>query len=212
MSENSTNFAGMEQLTDEYYSILNESKAVYREKASRFLAFAFPVETEEEVKLKLDYLRKEFYDANHHCYAYRLGHERVHYRVNDDGEPSGSAGKPIYGQILSLGLSDVLAVVVRYFGGTKLGVAGLINAYKTSAREALELAGIKKKIVLQTAKITFEYPSINVVMKILKEEQVKVFSQTLDINCELCIGVRKGQFQKVQQRLLMLHKVQVITL
>jgi uncharacterized YigZ family protein len=201
----------MELQSDEYFSILNEARAVYREKASRFLAYALPVESEENIKSRLELLRKEFYDANHHCYAYRIGHERVLYRANDDGEPAGSAGKPIYGQILSMGLSDVLVVVIRYFGGTKLGVPGLINAYKTSAREALELAGTMKKTVYQNSTITFEYPSINTVMKILKEEQVRIFSQKMDTHCELQIAVRKGLYQKVFQRLTMLPNVLVIT-
>ncbi|MCX6267127.1 MAG: YigZ family protein, partial [Bacteroidetes bacterium] len=138
----------MDTIKDSFLSISSESRGIYREKASKFMCVAMPVSSEEEVKLNLDELKKAYHDANHHCYAYRLGLENHAYRTNDDGEPSGSAGKPIYGQILSMGLSDILVVVIRYFGGTKLGIPGLIHAYRTAAREALEQASIIEKIVM----------------------------------------------------------------
>lgn len=190
----------MDLASDEYLSIERESTAIYREKASKFLAFAFPVSDDEAVKVNLGKLRKRFHDANHHCYAYRIGHENQHYRVNDDGEPSGSAGKPIYGQILSAGLSDVLIVVVRYFGGTKLGIPGLIHAYKTAAREAMDQAVVIKKTVTMEAAVTFPYDTMNLIMRILKEESVKVVQQDLTESCQIIFRYRQSAHDHISER------------
>jgi len=201
----------MELSTDSFLSVSGESRGIYREKASKFIAVALPVSSEEEVKASLEELRKSYHDANHHCYAYRLGLENQAYRMNDDGEPSGSAGKPIYGQILSTGLSDVLVVVVRYFGGTKLGIPGLIHAYRVAAREALDQAEIIEKIIRVHLKIIFEYPMMNEIMRILKEEGVKIVSQSSAINCEIDFQVRRSNLDKVRTRLTRLNKVEIIS-
>src|SRR5512138_319245 len=162
---------------DKYLSIQSESTGTYREKASKFIAIAIPVESEEQARQKLDDIRKEYFDANHHCYAYRLGADGARYRVNDDGEPSGSAGRPIYGQILSSGLSDVLVVVTRYFGGTKLGIPGLIHAYKTAAGEALRNSATFEKVLADILEVRFSYPRMNDAMRILKETGAHILVQ-----------------------------------
>ena len=150
-----------------------KTEGFYKEKGSKFLAFAFPVSSEEEIKEQILVLKKEYYDARHHCYAYILGKDAAHYRANDDGEPGHSAGDPILGQIRSHNLTDVLIVVVRYFGGTKLGVGGLIHAYKTAATDAIANNTIVKKIVTASIKIHFEYLSMNSVMKLIKDYDLK---------------------------------------
>jgi uncharacterized YigZ family protein len=200
----------METVKDCYNSIAGESRAIFRDKASKFLAFAYPVSTEEEVKTLLDLLRKEYYDSNHHCYAYRLGLENAVYRTNDDGEPSGSAGKPIYGQILSMELSDVLVVVVRYFGGTKLGIPGLIHAYRTATREALEQAEIVEKTIRLHFKVTFDYPMMNDIMRILKEEGAKIVGQNAVERCEIEFQIRKGFAEKVAIRINRLRNISLV--
>lgn len=197
----------MEVVKDSFRSIAAESRAIFRDKASKFLAFAYPVTSEEEVKAILDALRKTFYDSNHHCYAYRLGPENQTYRTNDDGEPSGSAGKPIYGQILSMELSDVLVVVVRYFGGTKLGIPGLIHAYKTATREALEQAEIVEKTVRLHYQVTFDYPLMNDIMRILKEEGAKIVSQTALDRCQIDFQIRKGIADKIVSRITRIRNI-----
>jgi uncharacterized YigZ family protein len=197
----------MEDVKDSFLSVAGESRGIYREKASKFLAFALPVASEEEVKVNLEELRKAYHDANHHCYAYRLGLENQAYRVNDDGEPSGSAGKPIYGQILSMGLSDLLVVVVRYFGGTKLGIPGLIHAYKTAAREALEQAVIIEKIIRIPFRVTFEYQQMNEIMRILKEEGGKITHQTAVDKCEIDFQIRKNHADSIETRMNRLRNI-----
>ena len=199
----------MELVTDEYLSIGGESTATYRDKASKFLAFAYPVTSVDEVKRWLEVLKKLHFDANHHCYAYRIGHENEQYRVNDDGEPSGSAGRPIYGQILSCGLTDVLVVVVRYFGGTKLGVPGLINAYKTVTREALLNAETVTKTVTVKMMVRFGYEMMNPVMRIIKEEAARVTSQNMGESCELEIVSKKSSVERIEQKLSKLRNVEV---
>jgi uncharacterized YigZ family protein len=197
----------MELLQDSYLSVSGESRGIYREKASKFIAVSLPASTEDEVKRHLEELKKTYHDANHHCYAYRLGLENQLYRMNDDGEPSGSAGKPIYGQILSTGLSDLLVVVIRYFGGTKLGIPGLIHAYRTAAREALDNAVIIEKVIRIQFKITFEYQMMNEIMKILKDEGVKIVNQTSLDHCEIDFLVRKSHMDKLQTRLSRLRNI-----
>ena len=202
----------MELSTDSFLSISGESRGLYREKASKFIAVALPVSTEEEAKTSLEGLRNTYHDANHHCYAYRLGLEKPAYRVNDDGEPSGSAGKPIYGQILSTGLSDILVVVIRYFGGTKLGIPGLIHAYRTAARTALDQAVIIEKIIYVQFRVTFEYPMMNEIMRIFKEEGIKIVNQTSALNCEIDFQVRKSYVDKLQTRFSRLKNIKMVSL
>jgi uncharacterized YigZ family protein len=159
---------------DEYKTIAEKSEGIFREKGSKFLAFAFPVETEDEISAIRVELRKKYFDARHHVYAFQLGVENPAYRASDDGEPSNSSGPPVLGQIRSYGLTNILIVVVRYFGGTKLGVPGLINAYKSAAKNALDNAKIVEKKVVMAVKIGFSYQSLNEVMKILKTDGVKI--------------------------------------
>ena len=194
---------------DTYRSISSETKAIYRDKASKFIAFAIPVSDEEEVKQNLDRLRKEYYDANHHCYAFRLGIDGAVYRFNDDGEPSGSAGRPIYGQILSSEVSDVLVVVVRYFGGTKLGVPGLIHAYKTVCREALDQAGFIEKTVMTHYEIRFPYERMNDVMRILKDDGISLKNQEFDNNCTIHFKVRISKAELIKSRLTNINDLSI---
>lgn len=197
------------EISDTYLSISGESRSTFRDKASRFIGLAMPVESEEEAKLKLEAIRKEYYDANHHCYAYRIGATGDVYRVNDDGEPSGTAGRPIHGQILSKGLSDILVVVIRYFGGTKLGVPGLIHAYKTTSAEALSQARIIQKTITEKMVILFEYPRMNEVMRILKDDGVSILSQQFDESCRIVVAVRKSKSGEIKQRLSLLMNISV---
>ena len=195
------------EISDSYKSIVGTSKGTYRERASKFISFAIHVTSEEEVKRHLSELRKEFYDANHHCYAYRISHPEYLYRINDDGEPSSSAGKPIYGQILSRDLSDVLVVVIRYFGGTKLGIPGLIHAYKTAAQEALDQAKRCTKILSEKYFITFQYSQMNDVMKILKQEKTTIISQELGNACKIHFSIRKSKSEELKIRLSKLTNI-----
>lgn len=189
------------ETTDTYISISGESNGSYREKASRFLSLAVPVTSEEEVKRKLEEIRKAYYDANHHCFAYRLGKTGETYRYSDDGEPSGTAGRPIHGQILSRGLSDVLVVVTRYFGGTKLGVPGLINAYRTAASEALDHAEKVEILITDSLEIVFEYPKMNDAMRILKDSGVNILHIESGERCTIRFTVRKSRSEEIQHRL-----------
>lgn len=163
--------------SDSYHTLAGPAEAIYKEKSSKFLAYAYPVESEEEIRTLLDALRKKYYDATHHCYAWRLGPHGETFRTNDDGEPSGTAGKPILGQLLSNELVNCLIVVVRYFGGTKLGVSGLIGAYKESAAEAIRAAEIVERTVDTVVEVEFSYLAMNDVMRVVKEEQPRVLTQ-----------------------------------
>ena len=194
---------------DSFTTIASLSKGIYREKGSRFIALAYPVNSGEEVKEKLAEWRKEFHDAHHHCFAYCLGKDQQNYRMNDDGEPSGSAGRPIYGQILSYGLTNILIVVVRYYGGTKLGIPGLINAYRTAAKDALSQASIVVKTLRVLFEIGFEYAAMNEVMRTLKEENATILSQTFDNHCMLTFSIRKNLSGKILSRL---EKVRGLTI
>ena len=178
---------------DAYRSIAAPSEGLFKDNGSRFIAFAYPVETEEQVKERVSALKKEYHDARHHCFAYRLGYQGDVWRASDDGEPSGSAGRPILGQIDSLGLSDVLVVVVRYFGGIKLGIPGLIRAYKTSTADALSSARIVEKIAGKNFRVRFEYLSMNSVMKVLKEMDLTPEAQVFGENCTLSVRVRLSE-------------------
>lgn len=180
----------MEQIKDAYMSISAPAKGLFRDQGSRFIAKAYPVESESQVKDIVDALKKEYHDARHHCYAYRLGHLGDRFRANDDGEPSGSAARPILGQIDSRGLSDVLVVVVRYFGGIKLGIPGLIRAYKTSAADALDSAQIVEKVACRHFRLEFGYLSMNAVMKLLKDMKLPQEGQDFSQRCSLRTSVR----------------------
>ena len=174
-----------------YRTIAKESEGLYKEKGSRFIALAYPVRTEEEVKQHVADVKKKYYDARHHCYAYILGANKDAYRMNDDGEPSGTAGRPIHGQLLSKDLTDTLIIVIRYFGGIKLGVSGLINAYKTAAKDALDNNTIVEKFVEEDYQLRFPPLSMNKVMQLLKRETVKITDQQYDTDCIIRFSVQK---------------------
>ena len=177
-------------IKDSYKSISSESRGLFKDNGSRFIAHAYPVETEEEVKEIVAALKKEYYDARHHVYAYRLGYMGDKFRANDDGEPSGSSGRPVLGQIDSCGLSDILLVVVRYFGGIKLGIPGLIRAYKTSTADALANAEIVEKIASKLYRVHFGYMNMNSVMKVFKDMDLVQKNQSFDMECSMDTSVR----------------------
>ena len=180
----------MAQILDTYKSIAAPSEGLFKDNGSRFIALAYPVETEVEIKEIVDGLKKKYHDARHHCYAYRLGLDGSRFRANDDGEPSSSAGRPILGQIDSAGLSDVLVVVVRYFGGIKLGIPGLIRAYKTSTADALEQAQVVEKVAGQNWLLRFDYLSMNAVMKVVKDLNLPQRDQQFGEECTMTVRVR----------------------
>lgn len=186
---------------DEYRTIAAPSEAIYTEKRSKFIAIALPVRTVEEVKMRLEEYQKKYYDARHVCYAYMLGHERKDFRANDNGEPSGTAGKPILGQINSNELTDVLVIVVRYFGGIKLGTSGLIVAYRTAAAEVLAAAAFVERTVDDEVEVLFEYPFMNDVMRVVKEEEPTIVSQTYDMDCMMRLRIRRLSMPRLRARL-----------
>ncbi len=186
----------MDTEKDTYKTILKPSEEVlYKEKGSKFFGYAFPVFTEEEVKEHLDELKKKHHSARHWCYAWQLGKEYEQHRANDDGEPSNSAGMPIYGQLQSFEVTNIVVIVVRYFGGTKLGVGGLVQAYKTTAQMALDASKIVERTIDETFILKFEYPEMNTVMRIIKDENLSVIDQKMELNCEFEISVRKKRCQ-----------------
>ena len=187
--------------SDTYKSIESPAKGIYKELGSKFLAFAYPIETEEEAKQILEEVRKEYFDARHHCYAWRIGLTGEPYRMNDDGEPSSTAGRPIHGQLLSNELSDILVVVVRYFGGTKLGVPGLIRAYKTATQDAIANARIIEKVAGETLTVTFDYLQMNDVMKVLKDMDITPVNQQFDLRCTLTARVRLTRVEEFRKQL-----------
>ncbi|WP_179007759.1 IMPACT family protein [Winogradskyella forsetii] len=170
---------------------------LFKDKNSKFYGFAFPVTNEEQIKQHLEELKKEHYAARHWCYAYQIGTETIHYRANDDGEPNNSAGMPIYGQIQSFEVTNILIVVIRYYGGVKLGVGGLINAYRTGAQLAMEASKIVERTIKRDYQLKFEYKNMSKVMRLLKENDVEIINQTLELNCLLEISVRKSHSSKV---------------
>lgn len=188
-------------MEDTYRTLQNPSEALFKEKMSRFLAFAFPVNDTDEIKEILAQYQKRFYDARHLCYAYMLGYERKEFRANDNGEPSGTAGKPILGQINSFELTNVLVIVVRYFGGVKLGTGGLVVAYREAAKMALESAEIVEKTVDQCFEIEFDYISLNDVMKVVKDQAPEVVKQSFDTLCSMKLSIRKALANQLYQRL-----------
>lgn len=186
---------------DTYKTITELSESIYTEKRSKFIAIALPVRTHEEIKTYLETYQKKYYDARHVCYAYMLGHERTDFRANDNGEPSGTAGKPILGQINSNELTDILIIVVRYFGGIKLGTSGLIVAYKAAAAAAIEVATIIEKTVDEEVTVLFEYPFMNDVMRIVKEEEPEILGQSYDMDCSMTLRIRKSMMPRLRARL-----------
>lgn len=190
---------------DTYHTIAGPAEGLYKEKGSKFLAFAFPVLSVEEVKQHLERLRKEYFDARHHCYAYILGPRKDAYRVNDDGEPSGTGGRPIHGQLLSADLTDTLIVVVRYFGGILLGASGLANAYKAAARDAIGNAEVVEKTIDVSYRLHFEYALMNDVMRMLKELGVQPRNQEFNLDCRMDVSVRQSQSVRVYDALSKLY-------
>ena len=188
-------------MTDEHLTISTTGEGYYTEKRSKFLAWAHHVETAEEVKALLADYRKKYYDARHVCYAYMLGPERTDFRANDDGEPSSTAGKPILGQINSAELTDVLVVVVRYYGGVNLGTSGLIIAYREAAALAIADAGKEKRQVEEIVTYDFPYPMMNSVMRVVKDMQPRIVSQTFDNTCQIQLAIRKSEAEQLRQRL-----------
>ncbi len=186
---------------DLYRTVAAPAEAACRERSSKFLAWIYPVRTEEEIREHLEALRKRFFDATHHCYAWRLGPRGEAFRANDDGEPSGTAGKPILGQLLSNELTDCLVVVVRYFGGTKLGVPGLIAAYRESAAAAIEAAQIVERTVDRIVTVDFPYVAMNDIMRVVKELQPRIGEQTFDNLCTLRLSIRESRADLLEERL-----------
>lgn len=187
--------------TDEYKTISAPSEGYYTEKRSKFLAFAHHVDTVDQVKDIIAGYRKKYYDARHVCYAYMLGPERQDFRANDDGEPSSTAGKPILGQINSNELTDILIVVVRYYGGVNLGTSGLIVAYREAAADAIAHATVETRHVEELVKYSFSYPQMNDVMRIVKDMNPRIISQTYDNTCEIILSIRKSESQTLRHRL-----------
>ena len=188
-------------MTDEYRTIASTSEGYYTEKRSKFLAFAHHVETVDEVKDIVAGYRKKYYDARHVCYAYMLGAERLDFRANDDGEPSSTAGKPILGQINSNELTNILIVVVRYYGGVNLGTSGLIVAYREAAADAIAHSTVETRQVEEIVKYSFAYPQMNDVMRIVKDMNPRIISQTYDNTCEIVLSIRKGEAEQLRSRL-----------
>lgn len=188
-------------MEDVYKTIAEISKAIYTEKRSKFIAYAIPVKSVEDAKIELEKLRKEYYDARHVCWAYMLGANRMEFRSNDDGEPSGTAGKPILGQINSNELTDIFVAVVRYFGGIKLGTSGLIVAYREAAAEAISNSIIVEKTVDCRISFGFEYPFMNDVMKIVKDLEPTIIDQSYDLDCLMTLEIRKARFEELKNRL-----------
>lgn len=188
----------MEAPKDTYKTILKASpETLFKDRGSKFYGYAFPVDTQDDVKTCLEILKKEHHTARHFCYAWQLGKNYDRYRANDDGEPNNSAGMPIYGQLQAFELTNVLVVSVRYFGGTKLGVGGLIQAYKASAKLTLEIASIKQRTIDTEFLLVFEYPEINTVMRSIKDEKITLVSQQMETGCRFTISVRKKEAKRI---------------
>ncbi len=194
---------------DTYKTIAAPAEGLYKEKGSKFLAFAYPVRTVDEVKAHLEQLRKDYFDARHHCYAYILGPRKDAFRANDDGEPSGTGGRPIHGQLLSTDLTDTLIVVVRYFGGILLGASGLANAYKTAARDAIDHATIVEKTIDCRYRLLFAYETMNDVMRILKDFDLKPENPVYALDCSLEVSVRQSQSVRLYDRVADLRTVRI---
>lgn len=197
-------------MNDTYRTISKPTEAVlFKDKNSKFFGYAFPVQDEDAVKFHIEHLKKEHHSARHWCYAYQLGTSEIKYRANDDGEPNNSAGMPIYGQIQSFELTNILIVVVRYFGGTKLGVSGLINAYKTTSQLALEIARIEEKTVNVIMEVHFEYAHMNTVMRIVKEHQLNITKQDFKLDCKLQFEVRLSEYEMILKVFKAYHELHI---
>lgn len=194
---------------DTYRTLAGPAEGLYKEKGSKFLAFAYPVHNLDEIKAHLEQLRKDYFDARHHCYAYILGPRKDAFRANDDGEPSGTGGRPIHGQLLSADLTDTLIVVVRYFGGILLGASGLANAYKTAARDAIDHATIIEKTIDARYRLSFAYEAMNDVMRILKEFDLKPENPNYALDCSLEVSVRQSQSVRLYDRIADLRTVRI---
>ncbi|MDR0685971.1 MAG: YigZ family protein [Dysgonamonadaceae bacterium] len=196
-------------MEDNYMTIAGASEGYYSERRSRFISFAFPVQTPEEAKERIDALGKRYHDARHLCWAFMLGAGRTQFRVSDDGEPSSTAGKPILGAINTHNLTNILVAVVRYFGGVKLGPSGLITAYRAAAIDAIEKAEIVLRTVDEEFTVTLEYSSLDTVMKIVKEENPRILSRVLEAECRFRIGIRRSRAQELKDRLLRVRTVKI---
>lgn len=194
-------------MKDTYLTISKPSEGVYKEKGSKFLAYAYPVSSEDDIRGRIEELKKQYHDARHHCFAFILGFDGSQYRANDDGEPNHSAGDPILGQIRSRELTNTLVVVVRYFGGTKLGVSGLINAYKTAAAEALENNEITEKQITKRLHIRYGYEETNAVMKLISDFDLEIAEQKFEADCEMKFDVRLSLFEEVCEKIKLLPGV-----
>lgn len=196
--------------SDTYKTIDKPGKeTLYKEKGSKFFGYTFPVQNQDDINKVLEQIREEHHKARHHCYAWQLGKEKFHFRVNDDGEPSNSAGMPIYGQIQAFDVTNILIVSVRYFGGIKLGVGGLISAYKTSAKLALEASEIKTKTIDINYRISFDYPEMSVVMENINRENLTVTNQILELNCQVFIQVRRKNSQRIFNLFDKIYRVKI---
>lgn len=193
---------------DKYKTVKTSSRGLYKERGSKFISIVFPVSTEEQAKAELETIRKDYHDAHHHCYAYRLGWDYSVHRINDDGEPSGSAGKPIYGQIRSYELTNILIVVVRYFGGVKLGIRGLIDAYKGAAQDAINNNTVVTRTVKEKLHLHFGYPQMGKVMHIIKENNLKQLETKLEVECDIIIAVRMLKSEEITEQF---RKIEGIT-
>lgn len=201
----------MSEEIDSYKTISRPTEEVlYKEKNSKFFGYAFPIQKEEEVKEILEGIKKVHYNARHWCYAFQLGAEQIYYRANDDGEPSNTAGAPIYGQIQSFEVTDILIVVVRYFGGIKLGVGGLITAYRAAAQMAMEEADIIEKTIDKKFKVRFEYKDMNNVMRVIKEKNLNILDQTMEMSCEIELSIRKSEYPQALEAFVPFYEVKVI--
>jgi uncharacterized YigZ family protein len=197
-------------LKDTYKSISKASEEVlFKDKNSKFFGYAFPVTSEEEAKVHIEDLKKKHHQARHWCYAWQIGKEEHQFRANDDGEPSNSAGMPIYGQIQSFDVTNILIVVVRHYGGINLGVGGLINAYRTAAQMALENSKIVKRTIDEIFVLKFDYPEMNLVQRVIKEHNLKIIEQKLELNCEIRLSVRKKIAEEIFQKFESIYKVEI---
>jgi len=191
----------------EYNTLTKSTEGYYKNKGSKFIAVAYYVENEDDVKNAMALSKKKYYDARHHCYAYRITPEKEYTRSSDDGEPSGTAGKPILNQILSYGLCNVLIVVVRYFGGTKLGVSGLILAYKSATRDLIQGGKVSKVFITRDVELSFEYPLMNSVMKVIKDEKLIIFKQDFTTDCKISVKIKKDSLKNVLGKMGKIRRV-----
>jgi uncharacterized YigZ family protein len=197
-------------MEDTYKTISRPAEGLFKDKGSKFISFAYPVSSEEEIREIILSLKKEHHSARHHCYAWRLGQDKLNFRANDDGEPSSTAGKPILGQIQSHNLTNILIVVVRYFGGTLLGVSGLINAYKNAALDVIIQAEVVEKIIEQNLLIEFGYGVMNDVMKVFKEEKLPQIESVFDLECKISTQIRLSELNRITDSLQQIEGLKII--